>query len=152
MKTADLSAVTALYAHFNEAGDARAVLEQLHPDVSWTTDPDGFDPGGTYTGKTAVEAYINGLLSAFEEVHVEPVESVTLGEDRLLVRTEVYGRVFFSQAVSRFEWCHLWTIAGGMIVAVQTFLDWERARQVSGASDEHPPGVPTGVGGSASAA
>jgi ketosteroid isomerase-like protein len=135
MNTANVAALTTLYAHFNEAGDAGAVLDCLHPDIAWTTDPAGFDPGGTYVGKAAVEAYINGLLSAFERVCVEPVESVPVGDDRVLVRTRVRGRAFRTHAEVSFEWAHLWRTAGELVVDVQTFLDWERAKDAAGLRD-----------------
>lgn len=120
--------LTELYSDFNARGRAEAILQHMHPEVEWTTDPAGFDPGGTYSGRSAVRSYLSGLLQGFQRISVEPLESLALADGRVLVRSRVDGRELQTGASVSFEWSQLWTFSDSLVVAVRTFLDWETAR------------------------
>jgi ketosteroid isomerase-like protein len=117
---------------FNRDGP-EAVLAWLAPDVEWHDLPDQPD-AGVYHGHAGFLAAMEQFLLPFEDLRVEIVEIVDLG-DQAVVCLRNIGRGGGSGAGFEQRVVGLWTLRNGFVVRVVWFRTREEALKTVGLSE-----------------
>ena len=122
MSQSNIDIVQSGYAAFGR-GDLDGLLSLLDANVEWKT-PGASDlpTAGTRRGHAQVREFFGVLNELFDFEHFAPLSFiadgdrvVVLGEDRLKVKGT--GKTLSE------EWCHIFTIQNGKVVAFQEFMD-----------------------------
>ncbi|HEX6739295.1 MAG TPA: nuclear transport factor 2 family protein [Vicinamibacteria bacterium] len=117
------------YAAFN-AGDMRAAVASLDPEVEWT-EPAEFPGGGTYRGPAAVEGYLTRSRASWREGRSEPEQFICAGDSVV-----VFVRARFLPAEAS-EWeevrlADVFTFRGSKVVRMQAYADRDAALRAVG--------------------
>jgi ketosteroid isomerase-like protein len=114
--------------------DYDAALRFFHPEVDWVLPPQQqFDSA---RGTDGILRFFHGLDETFDELRLEPQESVDAG-DRVAVRLRHHALGRGSGAELNAELYHQVTwFRDGIIVRVEYFTDWADALAAAGARAE----------------
>jgi ketosteroid isomerase-like protein len=124
-----------MFALFNDGG-AKAATEALghllHPDFELEEAEVLPDPEA-YTGKEAFVANLAKLEESFDDLQMEPLEIVDLG-DRIVVVVSMRGRGRGSSAPVETTFAQLWALRDGKAVSLQDFATKAEALEAVGLS------------------
>lgn len=110
--------------------DFDAAVEFFDPQIEWVL-PER-QRSDSCVGPDEVRRFWEGLDETFEELRLDPQESVDAG-DQVAIRLRYYGRGKGSGAEIETELYHqVATFRDGMIVRMEYFPDWESALQAVG--------------------
>jgi ketosteroid isomerase-like protein len=85
----------------------------------------------SYSGKDAFIANINKLAAEFDDLRIEPLEFVDLGE-KLIVVVSMAGRGRASGAVVEMTFAQLWSIRAGKAINLRDFATKNDALKAMG--------------------
>jgi hypothetical protein len=114
------------YSAFNKR-DIDGALTLMTQDVSWPKASEG----GKVVGKEEVRAYWTRQWAAFDP-HVEPLETIDLGGDKLEVRVHQLVKNLQGDVLSDSEVRHVFSVKDGLIKSMD--LKGEEAGSSSGPS------------------
>ncbi len=122
-----------MFALFNEAGVHAATEALRHllaadfgvEEAAALPDPE------TYTGKEAFVANLAKLEESFDELRLEPLEIVDLGE-RIVVVVSMHGRGRGSSAPVEMTFAQLWALRDGKAVSLQDYATKAEALEAVG--------------------
>jgi ketosteroid isomerase-like protein len=110
--------------------DFDAAVEFFHPQVEWVLPP--LQRSDSCVGPDEVKRFWEGLDETFDELRLDPQESVDAG-DRVAVRLRYYGRGKGSGLEIETEMYHqVTTFRDGMMVRIEYFTDWAQALEAAG--------------------
>ncbi len=107
--------------------DARAALELLHPDVSWTS-----ALGEVYEGKLDCVHFASQLLDASGSYALSLQDVTDLGSDQVLAEYEVQMTGAASGIEGRFPICVIFTVCDGLISRMVEYAGRRRALKAVG--------------------
>ena len=112
-----------VYAGF-AAGDMEAVLKDMGDGIVWTHpgDPGQIPFAGIFEGKAGVSRFFEIV---FEQIDVleQNIKSFIDGGDSVIVTGYEHMRVKNTGREYKSNWIHMYTLAGGKIVAFEEFID-----------------------------
>ena len=133
MSQKNVEVVRLIFEAFNSR-DWAAWERHHHPDFEWS-DPPEFPGGGTHRGVDGVRRFMDGVLEAGDEWHVEVDDIESIGEGRVLMR----GRSVFVGHASRIPMedplFQLFNLSQGRVSRVQTFRSSAEALEAAGLSE-----------------
>ncbi len=110
--------------------DFDAAVEFFHPEIDWVLPV--MQRSDSCRGIEAVKRFWKGLDETFEELRLDPQESVDAG-DRVAVRLRFYGRGKGSGAEMDTEMYHqVTTFRDGTMVRIEYFTSWAEALEGAG--------------------
>jgi|SRR5215211_1874157 len=113
--------------------DFDAALEFFDPEVDWVLP--ALQRSDSCKGWEEVKRFWEGLDETFEELRLEPQESVDAG-DRVAVRLRFHGRGKGSGAELDTEMYHqVTTFRDGMMVRIEYFTSWPEALEGAGVGE-----------------
>jgi ketosteroid isomerase-like protein len=113
--------------------DFDAAVEFFDPEIDWVLPP--FQSFDSCKGPDEVKRFWKGLDETFEELRLDPQESVDAG-DRVAVRLRYYGRGKGSGAELETELYHqVTTFREGTMVRIEYFTNWAEALEAAGLGD-----------------
>ena len=113
--------------------DFDAALEFFDPEVDWVLP--ALQRSDSCKGREEVKRFWEGLDETFEELRLEPQESIDAG-DQVAVRLRFYGRGKGSGAELDTEMYHqVTTFRDGMMVRVEYFTSWPEALEAAGVAE-----------------
>jgi ketosteroid isomerase-like protein len=123
MSQQNIGVVQSGYAAFGR-GDIPGLLSLLDASVEWRT-PGASDlpTAGTRRGQAEVGDFFRALNELIEFEHFEPQTFLADGDRVVVLGTNRYKVKGGSGKSLAEEWCHIFTIADGKIVAFQEYLD-----------------------------
>jgi ketosteroid isomerase-like protein len=129
MSQENLIKTEAFIAAYNRR-DFDAAVEFFDPEIEWVLPPhQRFD---SCRGPDEVRRFWEGLDETFDELRLDPQESVAAG-DRVAIRLRYYGRGKGSGIVIETELYHqVTTFREGTIVRIEYFTDWPEALEAAG--------------------
>jgi ketosteroid isomerase-like protein len=131
MPEENVEIVRSFYEAFNRR-DWDAAFRDLAPDGELTTPPG--PRGGTYRGREECQGYMEGWITAFEVMTVEPEEIFECG-DEVVVFVRVGAQPKGSSAEIEIRNGHVWTIRNGKAQSMRIFPERERALEAAGLSE-----------------
>ena len=136
MSQENVETIRAMFAVFNDRGVEAATDSFGHllaPDFGLEEANELPDPAA-YTGKEAFIANLAKLEEAFEELRLEPVEVVDLGE-KVLVVVSMSGRGRGSTAPVEMTFAQLWSLRDGRAVSLRDYATKAEALEAVGLLD-----------------
>ena len=123
MSQQNIGVVQEGYAAFGR-GDIPGLLSLLDDSVEWKT-PGAADlpTAGTRRGRSEVGAFFGTLNEIIEFEAFEPRSFLADGDRVVVVGTDRYKVKGGSGKSLTEEWCHIFTIKDGKIVAFQEYID-----------------------------
>jgi ketosteroid isomerase-like protein len=113
--------------------DFDAALEFFDPEVDWVLP--ALQRSDSCKGREEVKRFWEGLDETFEELRLEPQESIDAG-DQVAVRLRFYGRGKGSGAELDTEMYHqVTTFRDGMMVRIEYFTSWPEALEGAGVGE-----------------
>ena len=112
-----------------------AWMEQFADDVEYRAPEGSLDDVGTIHGKTALRAWLQQWMDAFEGFWFEPVEFIDAGEDRVVVVERFGGRARISGIETEQTQALVSTIRDGKIVRCREFMTRREALEAVGLSE-----------------
>jgi ketosteroid isomerase-like protein len=113
--------------------DFDAAVEFFDPEIDWVLPP--HQRSDSCKGPDEVKRFWKGLDETFDELRLDPQESVDAG-DRVAVRLRYYGRGKESGAAIETELYHqVTTFREGTMVRIEYFTDWDEALQAARLGD-----------------
>jgi ketosteroid isomerase-like protein len=110
--------------------DFDAAVEFFDPEVEWVLPP--LERSDSCRGPDEVKRFWKGLDETFEELRLDPQESVDAG-DHMAVRLRYYERGKRSGAEIEEEMYHqVTTFRDGLMVRIEYFTDWVEALEATG--------------------
>jgi ketosteroid isomerase-like protein len=110
--------------------DFDAAVEDFDPEVDWVLP--ALQRSDSCKGPEEIRRFWEGLDDTFEELRLEPQESVDAG-DRVAVRLRFHGRGKGSGAELDTEMYHqVTTFRDGMMVRIEYFTSWPEALAAAG--------------------
>jgi len=109
--------------------DYAALLRLLDPGVE-LHDPD-LPGGGTYVGHRGITHYLDETLGGFEDHRLE-VERLVETDDRVVAAVHQTVRARGSEAPIELRDAHVWTLAGGRVTRIETYLELAAALSAVG--------------------
>ena len=91
--------------------------------------------GNAYRGYDGLRAWAADSDAAFDMLRTTPEEFRDLGDDRVLMLGQVFGRGRGSGVVVESQIAFLCTLRGARIVHAKGFLDWNEALEAAGLSE-----------------
>ena len=122
MSQEDVETIREMFAIFNDRGVRAATAAFGHllaPDFGLEEATDFPDPGA-YTGKEAFIANLAKLEESFEELRLEPLDVVDLGE-KVVVEVSMSGRGRGSSAPVEMTFAQLWSLRDGKAVSLRDY-------------------------------
>jgi ketosteroid isomerase-like protein len=135
MSQEDVETIREMFAIFNDRGVRAATAafgDLLAPDFGLEEATDLPDPGA-YTGKEAFIANLAKLEESFEELRLEPLEVVDLGE-KIVVVVSMSGRGRGSSAPVEMTFSQLWSLRDGKAVSLRDYATKAEALEAVGLS------------------
>src|SRR5262245_29644467 len=133
MSQENVETIREMFGVFNDRG-VRAATDSfghlLAPDFGLEEADELPDPG-TYTGKEAFIANLAKLEEAFDELRLEPVEVVDLGE-KVVVVVSMSGRGRGSTAPVEMTFAQLWSLRDGRAVSLRDYATKAEALEAVG--------------------
>jgi ketosteroid isomerase-like protein len=105
----------------------------LHPDFG-IEEAAGVPDPGTYTGREAFVANLRKLEEAFDQIRIEPLEFVDLG-NQIVVVVSMAGRGRGSGAPVEMTFAQLWTVRDGKAVSLHDYETKDEALEAAGLSE-----------------
>jgi ketosteroid isomerase-like protein len=112
-------------------GRPELAFELLAPDVTWYGTVGGLEEGRVYEGRRAVATALSESLGTWTDLTLD-VEEVTGVGDAVLVYWHEIARLPDSDAVVEARTAGVFTLAGGFVIEVRTYLDRAAAREALG--------------------
>jgi ketosteroid isomerase-like protein len=110
--------------------DFDAAVEFFDPEIEWVLPP--LQRSDSCRGPDEIKRFWQGLDETFEELRLDPQESVDAG-DRVATRLRYYGRGRGSGAELETEMYHqVATFQDGAMVRIEYFTSWAEAREAAG--------------------
>jgi ketosteroid isomerase-like protein len=136
MSQEDVETIREMFAIYNDRG-VRAATDAfghlLAPDFGLEEATDLPDPGA-YTGREAFIANLAKLEQSFEELRLEPLEVVDLGE-KVVVEVSMSGRGRGSSAPVEMTFAQLWSLRDGKAVSLRDYATKAEALEAVGLSE-----------------
>ncbi len=126
-------ALRAAYAAFNR-GDIDAALAPMDANIEWSEPPE-FPGGGSYHGREGVRRYLTQSRAGWAEGASEPERFITAG-NRIVVFVHARIRMQGSKDWNEVRLADVYTIRGGMAVAMRAFADRQEALRWVGISQQ----------------
>jgi ketosteroid isomerase-like protein len=115
--------------------DFDAAVEYFDPAVEWVLP--AHQSSDSCQGPGAIRRFWEGLDETFEELRLDPQETVDAG-DRVAVRLRFYGRGRGSGAELDTEMYHqVTTFRDGFMVRIEYVTSWAEALEAAGVHGEH---------------
>src|SRR3954451_8161348 len=116
----DVAVLRDAYEALNH-GDVGRALAVLDEDAEWTEHSD-LPEAGTYRGRDAIRAFLEGFLESWQDFDQE-IEDMITGQGRVLIMlcSRVRGRG--SGINVEAAYAHLWTMERGHAVRVDAYFD-----------------------------
>ena len=122
MSQQNIGLVQSGYAAFGR-GDIPTFLSLLDANVEWKTPGTSDLPtAGTRRGPAQVGEFFGTLVSIIDFEHFEPTSFIADGDKVVVTGHEKFKVKATGKAIAG-EWCHVFTVRNGKIVAFQEFLD-----------------------------
>ena len=122
MSQQNISVVQSGYAAFGR-GDIPALLALLDANVEWKTPgPSDLPLAGTRRGPAQVGEFFATLAGIIDFEHFEPTTFLADGDQVVAIGHEKY-KVKGSDTWITGDWCHVFTVRNGKLVAFQEFID-----------------------------
>ena len=113
--------------------DFDAAVEFFDPDIEWVLPP--LQRADSCRGPEEVKRFWRGLDETFEELRLDPQESVDAG-DRVAIRLRYYTRGKGSGVEIEGELYHqVATFRDGTMVRIEYFTDWDQALEAAGVKE-----------------
>jgi ketosteroid isomerase-like protein len=113
-----------------DAGDLRAFLDVLHPDIELRTSGVYPDFRSSYRGLNDAVEYWEAARGLWDDFSIEVVRLEDLGERVVaLLRQHVKGR---EGIVAEHTWGHVFSFSDGRVRRVVAFASWEEALEAGG--------------------
>jgi ketosteroid isomerase-like protein len=112
-------------------GEVELALGLLAPDIRWHGTVGGLEEGRVYEGREAVAAALGESLGVWEDLTLEIEDLIEVG-DSVLVYWHEIARFSDSDAVIESRTAGVFTLAGGSVIEVRTYLDRAAAREALG--------------------
>jgi ketosteroid isomerase-like protein len=106
-------------------------LALLAPDIKWHGTVGGLEEGQVYEGPEAVAAALTDSFGTWQDLTLEVEELIAVGDSVLVYWHEIAG-FQDSDAVIESRTGGVFTLAGGLVVEVRTYLDRAAAREAIG--------------------
>jgi ketosteroid isomerase-like protein len=120
---------TGFLAAYNRR-DFDAAVEFFHPDVEWVLP--AHQRSDSCRGPDEIKRFWAGLDETFEELRLDPLESVDAG-DQVAIRLRYYGRGKASGVEIEGDLYHqVTTFRDGLMVRIQYFDSWAAALEAVG--------------------
>ncbi|HEX6652819.1 MAG TPA: nuclear transport factor 2 family protein [Thermoleophilaceae bacterium] len=135
MSQENVEIIREMFAIVNERGVKAAtdsLGDMLAPEFSLEEAAEVPDPA-SYTGRDAFIANMAKLEESFEELRLEPVEVVDLGE-KIIVVVSMSGRGRGSGAAVQMTFAQLWLLRDGKAVSLRDYATREEALEGAGAA------------------
>jgi ketosteroid isomerase-like protein len=114
--------------------DFDAAVECFDPEIEWVLPPR--QRADSCRGPDEVKRFWKGLDETFEELRLDPQESVDAG-DRVAIRLRYYGRGKGSGLPIEGELYHqVTTFRDGRMVRIEYFPDWAEALEAAGCAPD----------------
>jgi ketosteroid isomerase-like protein len=124
--------------------DFDAAVEHFDPEVDWVLPP--HESSDSCKGPDEIRRFWEGLDDTFEELRLDPQESVDAG-DRVAVRLRYYGRGKTSGVELDTELYHqVTTFRDGKILRFEYFTSWPEALEAAGVGQEQASAGRSGEG------
>jgi ketosteroid isomerase-like protein len=136
MSQENVEAISAMFAIVNERGVGAATEafgDLLAPDFALEEAADLPDPEA-YTGREAFIENMAKLEESFEELRMEPLEIVDLGE-KVIVVVSMSGRGQGSSVPVEMTFAQLWSLRGGRAVSLRDYATRAEALEAVGRSE-----------------
>ncbi len=139
--------VKSVYAAFLSGGMEK-VLAAADPQIEWksNTDPALLPWGGARKGLNQITGYFVELARNVELESFVPREFLP-GSGFVLVIGHMAGRMRRSGVRFEDEWCHVFKILGGKVIAFHEFVDTHGLVQAFIGGDVHAVGLPSSAAG-----
>jgi ketosteroid isomerase-like protein len=132
MSQENVDKATAFLAAYNRR-DFDAAVEFFDPEVEWVLPP--LQRADSCRGPEEVKRFWQGLDETFEELRLDPQESVDAG-DRVAIRLCYYGVGKGSGVEIEGELYHqVTTFRDGTMVRIEYFTDWGQALEAAGVKE-----------------
>jgi ketosteroid isomerase-like protein len=113
--------------------DFDAAVEFFDPEIEWVLPP--LQRADSCRGPEEVKRFWRGLDETFEELRLDPQESVDAG-DRVAIRLRYYTRGKGSGVEIEGELYHqVATFRDGTMVRIEYFTDWDQALEAAGVTE-----------------
>ncbi len=136
MSQENVDTVREMFAIFNDRGVEAATIafgHLLSPDFGLEEAAELPDPGA-FTGRDAFIANLAKLAEAFEELRMEPLEVVDLG-DNVVVVVSISGRGRGGSAPVEATFAQLWSLRDGKAVSLRDYATRGEALEAVGLSE-----------------
>jgi ketosteroid isomerase-like protein len=136
MSQENVETISAMFAIVNERGVGAATEafgDLLAPDFA-LEEAAGLPDPEAYTGREAFIENMAKLEESFEELRMEPVEIVDLGE-KVIVLVSMSGRGQGSGVPVETTFAQLWSLRDGKAVSLRDFATKTKALEAVGLSD-----------------
>jgi ketosteroid isomerase-like protein len=132
MSQENVDKATAFLAAYNRR-DFDAAVEFFDPEIEWVLPP--LQRADSCRGPEEVKRFWQGLDETFEELRLDPQESVDAG-DRVAIRLRYYGVGKGSGVEIEGELYHqVTTFRDGTMVRIEYFTDWGHALEAAGVKE-----------------
>jgi ketosteroid isomerase-like protein len=133
MSQENVETIREMFAMVNEGGVTEATNALGHllaPDFGLEEAAESPD-SASYTGRDAFIANMAKLEESFEELRLEPLEVVDLGE-KIVVVVSMSGRGRGSSAPVEMTFAQLWSLRDGKAVSLRDFVTKAEALEAAG--------------------
>lgn len=121
-------------AAFNR-GDLDTWFEYYTDDIDYRPVEGAIDDQGQIYGKDAYRAYVQDWLDTFNDVRLEPVEQIAVGEDKVIAVVRARGRARLSGVEPELTFAVLYTIRDGKIARGREYWTRDEALEAAELSD-----------------
>ncbi|MGO8738929.1 nuclear transport factor 2 family protein [Rhodoblastus sp.] len=138
--------VKSVYAAFLSGGIDK-IVAAADPDIEWksNTDPALLPWGGARKGLDQIAAYFSELAKNVEIESFSPREFLP-GSGFVVVLGHSAGRMRRSGVRFEDDWCHVFKILGGKVIAFHEFVDTHALAQAFIGGNVHAIGLPSSAG------
>ena len=122
MSQQNIDLVQSGYAAFGR-GDIPAFLSLLDANIEWKTPgPADLPTAGTRRGPAQVGEFFGTLVGIIDFEHFEPTTFLADGDKVVVIGHEKFKVKATGKSITG-DWCHVFTIRNGKVVAFHEFLD-----------------------------
>jgi uncharacterized protein len=112
-------------------GDVDGVMSSADPEIEIYPDPVGPLAGKVWRGREGILVFLEDWLEPWEEFRLEPREFIDVG-DHVVLLADQFGRRKDSAFEVKMAVAHVYTLRGGSIVRLATYIDQMRALESVG--------------------
>jgi ketosteroid isomerase-like protein len=121
-------------AAFNR-DDLDAWFDYVADDIDYRAIEGAPDDHGPIHGKDALRAYVQDWLDTFNDVRLEPVEQIAVGEDKVIAVVRARGRAKLSGVEPELTFAVLYTIRDGKIARGREYWTRDEALEAAELSE-----------------